>query len=234
MHQPCKECAARQGEGSVEKQTITSISSSTHNALFEALAAGLQAEQVPLATGASGFSRLTATPRIITQIHTTPDGGVFATAAMPTANGAKVRLTGSIGLAPSVLTLAHTLDYQGKAVAVSLTVEQPVRVEQTWHFNFAGVTPLPNGNFMASSVEPDTTKAFLSPQFSLDQRSRDREIAPIDIVNNYGQAQQNQCWGERTLGCLTRAGNLCGHGARLSSRARTFRNRYLRARFSCF
>jgi hypothetical protein len=170
MHQPCKECAARQGEGSVEKQTITSISSSTHNALFEALAAGLLAEQVPLATGASGFSRLTATPRIITQIHTTPDGGIFATAAMPTANGAKVRLTGSIGLAPSVLTLAHTLDYQGKAVAVSLTVEQPVRVEQTWHFNFAGVTPLPNGNFMASSVELDTTKAFLSPQFSLDQR----------------------------------------------------------------
>jgi hypothetical protein len=172
MHQCCKECTARQGEGPVDKQTITSISLSKHNALFEALAAGLQAEQTPLAAGASGFSRLAATPGLIAQIHTTPDGGVFASAAVPTANGlgAKVRLTGSIGLTPSVLTLAHTIDYQGKAVAVTLTVEQPIKVEQTWHFNFAGVTPLPNGNYSASSLELDTTKTFLSSQFSLDQR----------------------------------------------------------------
>lgn len=172
IQKPCSGCTSQLQRP--DALGLSTISLSAHTDLFEVLTSGLeQEEQVELAASEVAVGRLLTTPGLITQVHSVPEGsvsggGVLVTAATSTGSRAVIKAVGSIGGLYHAFTVRFFIDQEARAVRVQLSSDHPVQLDYTWHFAFRDVVALPDGRFMASSVELDAAKMAAAPRIDID------------------------------------------------------------------
>lgn len=162
IQQPCSGCTSQSERP--DALGVSSVSLSAHAGLFEALVSGLEEEQVELARADVPVSRLLATPGVVTQVHSVPGGGVLVTAATSTGPQAVIKEVGLIVSMYHAFALRFSMEPDVRAVTVHLNIQQPIQLDYTWHFAFRDVIELPDGRFMASSVELDPLKMRDAPR----------------------------------------------------------------------